>query len=212
VGSVQGRDSARRGEVLRVGARVERTEAEGPGLRYALWLQGCSIRCPGCCNPHLFDETGGSVVSVEALLREVAEALDAPAIEGVTLLGGEPFDQPGPLAHFAEGVRGLGLSVMAFSGFRFDELRARAAVDPEVARLLRSVDVLVDGRYDAAQIEAARKWVGSRNQRFHYLSDRYTPEIERPGPAEALRVVEVRVALGGRLSANGWPVLSRRAR
>jgi len=198
--------------VLRLGARVERTEAEGPGLRYALWLQGCSIRCPGCCNPHLFDENGGSVVAVEALLREVARALDAPAIEGVTLLGGEPFDQPGPLGRFAEGVRGLGLSMMAFSGFAFDELRARGAVDPEVARLLRSVDVLVDGRYDAAQVEAARKWVGSRNQRFHYLSDRYTPEIERPGPAEPLRVVEVRVELGGRLSANGWPVLSRRAR
>ena len=40
---------------LRVGARVPVTRAEGPGARYALWLQGCSIRCPGCCNPHLFD-------------------------------------------------------------------------------------------------------------------------------------------------------------
>jgi anaerobic ribonucleoside-triphosphate reductase activating protein len=190
---------------LRVGARVARTSAEGPGWRYALWLQGCSIRCPGCCNPHLFDPRGGASVPVSALLREVADTED---IEGVTLLGGEPFEQAAALAGFAEAVCALGLSVMVFSGHTLDRLAGEAAVDPAVARLLAATDVLVDGPFDAARPDVDRRWAGSTNQRFHYLTPRYTSGIERPAPGEPLRVVEVRLAPDGRVSANGWPAFT----
>src|SRR5687767_7992082 len=125
---------------LRVGARVPVTRVEGPGARYALWVQGCSIRCPGCCNPHLFDAALGSAMSVEALLAEVAAA--RPAIEGLTLLGGEPFDQAAALGRLAAGTRALGLSVMTFSGYTVEELRARS--EAAVETLLRATDVLVD--------------------------------------------------------------------
>ncbi|HET8646986.1 MAG TPA: 4Fe-4S cluster-binding domain-containing protein, partial [Vicinamibacteria bacterium] len=84
--------------VVRVAARVPVTEVEGPGARFALWVQGCSIRCPGCCNPHLFPARG-EVVSVDALVAEVKAVRGR--IEGLTLLGGEPFDQPAPLAVLA---------------------------------------------------------------------------------------------------------------
>ena len=187
---------------LRVGARVPVTRVEGPGARYALWLQGCSIRCPGCCNPHLFDAALGSVVAVETLLAEVEAA--RPAIEGVTFLGGEPFDQAAALGGLAAGTRALGLSVMTFTGYTLEELRARA--DAAVGALLRATDVLVDGRYDAARPERKRRWVGSKNQRFHYLSDRYSPEIEVPPAGEPLRAVEIRIEADGRVLANGWPV------
>ena len=161
---------------MRVGARVPVTRAEGPGARFALWLQGCSLRCPGCCNPHLFEAEGGALVSVADLLAEVAAV--RASIEGVTLLGGEPFEQAGALAAFASGVRALGLSVLSFSGYRLEELRARR--DPGVEALLAATDVLVDGRYEAARPETTRLWAGSTNQRFHYLTDRYSAVHRAP--------------------------------
>lgn len=189
---------------MRVGARVAVTRSEGPGARFALWVQGCSLRCPGCCNPHLFEAEGGSLVSVSDLLAEVAEV--RTSIEGVTLLGGEPFEQADGLAAFAAGIRALGLSVLAFSGYRLEELRARR--DPEIEALLVATDVLVDGRYEPARPETTRLWAGSTNQRFHYLTDRYSASIERPCEGTALRSIEVRLGPDGRLSLNGWPAIA----
>ena len=100
-------------------------------------------------------------------------------------------------------VRALGLSVLTFSGYRLEELRARQ--DSGVDALLAATDVLVDGRYEATRPEAERLWAGSTNQSFHYLTDRYTSAIERPPPGEALRTVEIRLGPDGRLSQNGWP-------
>jgi anaerobic ribonucleoside-triphosphate reductase activating protein len=191
-------------ETLRVGARLAGTRVEGPGARYALWVQGCSIRCPGCCNPHLFDGAGGHAVGVDTLMAEIRGAM--PAIEGVTFLGGEPFEQAGGLARLAAGARELGLSVMVFSGYTLEELRDRA--DGAVEALLRSTDVLVDGRYDAARPERTRLWAGSENQRFHYLTDRYSPEIEVPAAGRPLREVEVRIDADGAIQSNGWPAWS----
>jgi anaerobic ribonucleoside-triphosphate reductase activating protein len=186
---------------LRVAARVPVTRAEGPGARYALWLQGCSIRCPGCCNPHFFDPSGGVSVEPAALVSEIAAV--RAEVEGVTLLGGEPIDQAEAVAVLLQGVRDLGLSVMVFTGFTLAELRDRRSAS--VDGVLALVDVLVDGRYEASRPETHRLWVGSTNQRFHYLTSRYGPAIERPAAGEALRTVEVRVGVDGRWSANGWP-------
>ena len=195
-------------ETLRVGARLAGTRVEGPGARYALWVQGCSIRCPGCCNPHLFEGAGGQAVGVDTLMAEIRCA--RPAIEGVTFLGGEPFEQAAGLARLAAGARELGLSVMVFSGYTIEELRART--DSGTEGLLRSTDVLVDGRFDAARPERTRLWVGSENQRFHYLSDRYSPDIELPADNAPFREVEVRIAADGAIQSNGWPVWPAEAR
>ncbi len=184
---------------LRCGARLPVTRSEGPGARFALWLQGCSLGCPGCCNPHLFDPAGGTEVDVEVLCAEVLAV--GSAIEGLTLLGGEPFEQAEPAAELARRVRAHGLSVVVFSGYTREELEAR----PDARGLLAATDLLVDGRFDARRPERARRWVGSTNQRFHYLTARYGPEIERPGPGEPLRSVEVHVDAEGRVQLSGWP-------
>jgi anaerobic ribonucleoside-triphosphate reductase activating protein len=149
----------------------------------------------------MFDADGGRPAPVSSLLAEIASL--AGEVEGLTVLGGEPFDQPSALRALARGARGLGLSTMVFTGYVVEELRARR--DAAVAGLLAEIDVLVDGRYEASRPERERLWVGSTNQRFHYLSGRYTPAIERPRPGEPLRTVEVRLGADGRLSANGWP-------
>jgi anaerobic ribonucleoside-triphosphate reductase activating protein len=106
---------------------------------------------------------------------------------------------------FVRGVRRLGLSLMAFSGYRLEELQAQRL--NAVFGLLSATDVLVDGRYDASWPETERLWAGSTNQRFHYLTGRYTPVIERPEPGRPLRTVEIRIGPDGRLGANGWPAM-----
>ncbi len=186
---------------IRIAAVVEVTEAEGPGARYALWAQGCSHRCPGCCNPRMFDPRGGRPVGVPDVLAAIAAVRGR--IEGVTLLGGEPFDQAAPLAEVARGARALGLSVMTFSGYTREELEAHPA--PGVRELLEATDLLVDGRYDASRPERERRWVGSANQRFHFLTDRYAPGVERIRPDEPERTVELRISPSGTVFANGWP-------
>jgi anaerobic ribonucleoside-triphosphate reductase activating protein len=55
--------------VLRVATIADDTEAEGPGRRWAIWLQGCPIRCAGCCNPEMFDERGGTARPLADLSR-----------------------------------------------------------------------------------------------------------------------------------------------
>jgi len=185
---------------LRIGAIVPVTLAEGPGARFALWVAGCSIRCAGCCNPHLFDPAVGREVSAGALVAAIARV--RTEIEGVTFLGGEPFEQAAGLAAVAAGARGLGLSVAVFTGHAREALEA--APGTGVRALLSEIDLLVDGPFDASRPERARRWVGSENQRFHYLTDRYDASIEQP-LAEARHVVEVRIAPDGRVVQSGWP-------
>jgi anaerobic ribonucleoside-triphosphate reductase activating protein len=189
--------------LLRIGATASRTECEGPGTRFAIWVQGCRIRCAGCCNPQFFAARGGRQVEAAELVDEIRAA--AGSLEGVTLLGGEPFDQAAGLAEVASGARALGLSVMTFTGYRLEELRVRS--DAGTAALIRASDLLVDGPYDAARPEPLRRWVGSTNQRFHFLSGRYAPGIELPRAGEPRSSIEVEIAPDGRLRLRGWPAL-----
>jgi anaerobic ribonucleoside-triphosphate reductase activating protein len=182
---------------VNVAARVAATRAEGPGLRAALWVQGCPLRCAGCCNPRMMPFEPAERVAVATLAAELART---PGLEGVTLLGGEPFAQALPVAHYASAARALGLSVIAFSGYRLEELRALPGAGPRA--LLAAIDLLVDGRFDAARASSARRNVGSDNQRLVPFGPR-GEELARRWD-EGPDVVEVRLS-GEGLFANGGP-------
>lgn len=188
---------------MRVARIHPRTTAEGPGVRFAVWVQGCTIRCDGCFNPHLWAGTGGSPISPPHL----AQAAISSGVDGVTLLGGEPFEQAAALGRFASLVHAAGLSVMTFTGYLFDDLQARAAHDASVRELLDATDLLLDGPYVADQPDFARPWVGSSNQRFHFLSERY--EHLQSDLAKQGDRVEVRVDSDGRVSLNGWATVEQ---
>ena len=182
--------------MLRVATIVAATEAEGPGHRFAVWLQGCSIRCPGCCNPEMFDERRGEVMSAAELAAKIPAS-----VEGVTLLGGEPFEQASEAAEFVRLAKARGLTCMVFSGYTIDEIRAR----PDSAALLDQVDLLVDGRYDREQPEPkppeGRRWIGSANQIMHYLTGAYSADDPQ---MRAANTIEIRISPQG-LLVNGWP-------
>jgi anaerobic ribonucleoside-triphosphate reductase activating protein len=190
--------------IVDVAVEVADTEAEGPGRRYAIWVRGCPMRCPGCCNPELlaFAHPPLAGSTVETLLGRVLAAHARSPLEGVSLLGGEPFAQAPALAVLAEQLHHVGLGVMTYSGFRLAELQAKIAADePGVARLLAATDLLVDGRYERERPDTVRRWIGSTNQQLHFLSDRYRADDPafREGETIELRLVD------GELTINGWP-------
>lgn len=181
-----------------VAAIVPCTEAEGPGRRFALWFQGCPLRCPGCCNPEYLPFKGGTTQTVDDLCREIERSREQNGVEGITLLGGEPFAHAEPAAALAAAARRLGLSVMVFSGFTLEHLRT--TIDPHTATLLAHTDILVDGPYLRDQPDTTRRWIGSINQRIHFLTDRYRFD-------ESWRqrnTLEIRVR-GSEVLVNGFP-------
>ena len=141
---------------IRLARFLEHTTAEGPGERTAIWVQGCTIRCAGCFNPHLFTAHGGTPTTPAEL---IARALAADTT-GVTLLGGEPFEQAAGLAVVAAGVRRAGRSVMTFTGYEYADLRRLADSRTDIAALLDATDLLVAGPFQRELVDHDRPWVG----------------------------------------------------
>lgn len=196
---------ARNDVVLRVAQIVPCTQAEGPGRRFALWFQGCPLRCPGCCNPEMLPFSGGQTMTLAEVIDQVRDARDRHGIEGITLLGGEPLAHALSAAPLAREVRRLGLSVMAFSGYTLEETRAMP--ERAVQELLAETDILVDGPYVRELPETRRRWIGSSNQRIHFLTDRYhadDPCWRRPN------TLEIRLQ-NGELTVNGFPAAQVRS-
>jgi anaerobic ribonucleoside-triphosphate reductase activating protein len=184
---------------LSVAQIIPCTEAEGPGRRFALWFQGCPLRCPGCCNPEMLPFNGGVLMPPAAVVEQVRRAASENGIEGITLMGGEPIAHAASAATLARETQTMGLSVMVFSGYTLDEIRLMP--DPAVADLLAHTDILVDGPYIRELPETRRRWIGSSNQQIHFLTDRYRaddPCWRMPNTLE-VRWVE------GELTVNGFP-------
>lgn len=182
--------------MLRVAHLIHGCTTLGPGARTVVWVRGCARRCPGCVAAPILDEGAALQITAEELVSRVLATPD----EGVTLSGGEPFEQAGALLPVARALQAAGRSVMIYSGHTLDQLRAHP--DPQVARLLAAADVLVDGPFEQGQ-RADLLWRGSANQQIHLLTARYqhlAAELGRPGLG-----VEVRVDREGRLFWAGVP-------
>jgi anaerobic ribonucleoside-triphosphate reductase activating protein len=200
---------------LRVAQVLAETEAEGPGKRFAVWVQGCPMRCPGCCNPHMLRTDGGELTTVDTLLRGVRESVAERGIEGVSLLGGEPFAQAASVAAFARAVQAENLSVMVFTGFTLEELDGRRSAEPAIGELLDATDLLVDGQYLRESPERERRWIGSSNQVMHFLTSRFSPDDPRMRQGNTVEIRLRRTPPGAvgeestrEIVVNGWPALA----
>lgn len=142
--------------------------ALGPGERLALWVSGCSLQCPGCITPHLWARDAGTRKGTSAVASRLL-AIDRP-LDGLTITGGEPFEQAAALAALIDAVRPgrPHWSVIVYSGYRLAALR-RMGADP--AALLARTDVLIDGAFRQDR-PSRHPLTGSGNQCVHYLSAR----------------------------------------
>ena len=149
---------------MRIAGIVNDSIVDGPGLRLAVFAQGCPHNCPGCHNPESHDYAGGQEMDTEDIIAR----MDAnPLLDGITLTGGEPFEQPEPCRLLAEAARARGLNVWAYSGYTFEQLCAM----PEKMRLLEACDILVDGPFLLEERSLDLRFRGSKNQRILSVAD-----------------------------------------
>jgi len=136
---------------------------DGPGIRFVVYAQGCPHRCEGCHNPETWDFGGGKEINEDDLVLLIS---DTRLLSGVTFSGGEPFSQAGAFASLAKRVKSLGLDIVTYTGYTFEEILEMSIKDEDIKRLLENTDLLVDGPYLAAERDLSVPFRGSGNQRF----------------------------------------------
>lgn len=149
-------------DTIRIAGVVRESIVDGPGLRLAVFCQGCPHGCKDCHNPDTHDFCGG----YDCEISKIVEAVKAnPLLDGVTFSGGEPFCQPAAFCSLAAALKEArpDLNLMAYSGYTYEELTEMK--DMDVDKLLSKIDLLVDGRFIAEQKDLTLLFRGSSNQR-----------------------------------------------
>lgn len=169
--------------VLNLAALLKDTRMVGPGVRDAVWVQGCTVGCPGCANQAYLPHEPRVRMPVPRLLAHLRTR--RRWIDGVSVLGGEPTEQPAAVAALLRGTRELGLSTVVFTGHLYERLLE----SPAHRDLLAHTDLLIDGPYLAARHAPDLHWRGSTNQRLLRLSNRFTERDLEPPAANGEIVV-----------------------
>jgi anaerobic ribonucleoside-triphosphate reductase activating protein len=151
-----------------------------------LWVQGCSRHCPGCFNPLTHSREGGFELPAADIMRQIPYK----KIEGITVSGGEPFEQPEELLTLLDLTKAAGLNRLVYTGFTYEELFDKR--DATIGRILSLTDILIDGAYEEGR-PAHAPWAGSVNQRVLELKDgkirgfyHFREEEQKPEEAEIL--------------------------
>lgn len=157
----------------------------GPGRRVGIWMQGCDIGCRGCVSRDTWDPAGGSTTTVAALVDRIADLTDGLQVDGVTISGGEPFQQPTALLELVhalrerlDSTRTRPVDVMVYSGYPLRRLRE------EHRSVLDVVDAVVPEPF-VEQAGEGPQWTGSANQRVVPVSplgeERFTDDVVDAG-------------------------------
>lgn len=163
----------------------------GPGDRIGLWVSGCRRACPGCSNPELWEHRPGQQISVQDLSALIRRIAAGHPVDGLTITGGEPFDQCAELARLLNDVADITPDVLIYTGSTLEELHARQCPDTEA--VLARTAVLIDGPYVEAR-NTAQPLRGSDNQRIHYLQ----PDVREAYEAFLMRPNSIQnFTLGG---------------
>ena len=150
-------------EKIRIAGIMRESIVDGPGIRFAIFCQGCPHDCPGCHNPETHDFEGGRNVRVSRLIEEIEKD---KLLKGVTFSGGEPTCQAAAFAALGRELKKRGLDITLFSGYTYEQLMKRAETEPDLASLLDVTDLLIDGPFIEAKKDLTLKFRGSSNQRL----------------------------------------------
>jgi anaerobic ribonucleoside-triphosphate reductase activating protein len=187
--------------LLRVHQFLPLSYANGPGARAVLWVQGCTLGCPGCFNVPTHPAAEGEITTVAALFEQII-ALGS-AIEGVTISGGEPLQQQEAVGELLRRIRAeTSLSTILFTGFSWEELEKMGVAQGVATKtyplpLLADVDILIAGRY-VAEKRIARDLRGSSNKMLYLLSVRYSEQ-----EMQAVPEAEIVISQTGEIMLSG---------
>ncbi len=180
---------------INVHSILKHSTANGPGNRYVIWVQGCSLKCEGCWNPETWTTQIRQSKKVEEIFQDIQETHQQNHLEGVTISGGEPFDQAGPLITLAEKIQQAGFNLLIFTGHVLEDL-----ITPEQKRFLNQIDWLIDGPFISDQRTEDLLLRGSGNQRLHYLTNRAYP-LENASISDC----EILIDANGKMIVSGIP-------
>lgn len=155
---------------LNVAAILKNSCSSGPGIRDVIWVQGCSIGCKGCINQSFLPHEPRKIISVDVLLKHFKARRNK--IDGCTLLGGEPTEQPEAVGELLQGIKKLGLSTIVFSGNSLSKLQKKS----QYKKILENTDLLIDEPFISELYQEDLYLRGSINQNFHFLGDQWTSE------------------------------------
>ena len=182
--------------LINLHSTIKSSRVNGPGDRFVIWTQGCRKMCKNCYNPETWSHYRNNLIDIDLLVEEIKNS----STTGVTISGGDPFEQPEELFYLLGEIKQLDLSdgVIVFSGYTIDEIRVRE----ELRKSLDYIDVLIDGLYiDEKRI--TNGLAGSSNQEFHFLSDK----ISRSG-INIDQEVEIH-SLGDLIQITGFPLIDK---
>jgi anaerobic ribonucleoside-triphosphate reductase activating protein len=188
------------GAAWRLHAVLARSRANGPGARFTVWVQGCSLGCPGCFNPTTHPAGADPVPVRETVAAALAER---PGIDGVTLTGGEPLQQPAAVAEFCAAIRAAGdLGIIVLTGYD----RAEIEADPGRRAAVADADLVIAGRYERHR-HLGTGLRGSTNKAYWARTGRY-----RPADLAAVPETEIVIGAHGEVTVTGMaaaPALRR---
>ena len=150
---------------IRIAGIEPESIVDGPGIRFAVFVQGCPHHCEGCHNPQTWGFEGGELADTDELFEKIKRD---PLLDGVTFSGGEPFCQCGALIALADRLRAEcpKLNIISYTGFTFEELLEKNTPENGYSELLKRLDGLVDGPFMLDKRSLELKFMGSSNQRF----------------------------------------------
>ena len=147
---------------IKIAGIVEESIVDGPGIRFVLFVQGCTHNCEGCHNSHTQDFSGGEYISIDEILKMIYEN---PLLDGVTFSGGDPFEQAEALSELSRQLKISNYHLITYSGYTYEEIEKKSLENQAWADLIENTDILIDGRFELSRRNLKLKFRGSENQR-----------------------------------------------
>ena len=142
------------------------TIVDGEGIRYSIYLAGCSHHCVGCHNPESWNPRAGELLTEERIQSIIREIKANPLLDGVTFSGGDPFYQVEECIEIAKYIKSKKMNIWCYTGFTYETLIKLAKDNNKIIEFLKLIDVLVDGPFILEKKSLDCVFRGSTNQRI----------------------------------------------